>query len=487
MAHTAAEAERLGRHLVGGEELGSPTEPVKSPHNAREVVGRVAFGDAALVDKAVAAAAEAGREWRHIGPMARGERLYAAADQVAAAAGALAELGTREMGKPIGEMRGEVARAVAILRYYAAEGARAVGEVIPAARPDTLQYTRRVPLGVVGIITPWNFPVAIPVWKMAPALAYGNTVVWKPAEWSSLTSYALAQILRAALPAGVLNVVLGAGTVVGAALAGHPGVEALSFTGSTGAGRSVAAAAIDHGAKFQLEMGGKNPALVLEDADLGPTVDSIVSGAMRSAGQKCTATSRVIALPGIHRRLVDALAARLADLKVGDPLDPSTYVGPLVSERQADRALHLMRTGVADGARLITGGRRGEGPLAGGWYLMPTLFDRATSDMAIAQEEIFGPAIAVLEAKDLDHAIDIANGVRYGLSASVFTRDLGAALTVVDRLEAGLVRVNEETAGVEYAAPFGGTKASSSHSREQGQAAREFYTEVRTVAIRPAP
>ncbi len=481
------DGDTTARHIIGGEEGGSPSTAVMSPRNRHERVGLVAWGTAGEVDQAVAAATRAGAGWRQMGAMARGDTLYRAADAVAADADGLARLASWEMGKPVGEMRGEVARAVAILRYYAGDGARAVGEVIPAARADTLQYTRRVPVGVVGLITPWNFPAAIPVWKMAPALAYGNTVVWKPAEIASLAAYRLARLLGAVLGPGVLNLVLGEGPVVGAALSAHPGVAAVSFTGSTGAGQAVAAAALGHGAKFQLEMGGKNPALVLDDANLSGAVEAIVSGAMRSAGQKCTATSRVIALPGIRDRLVEALDARLAALTVGDPLDAGTYVGPLASERQMTHALDLLATGTPDGARLVRGGRRGGGSLRDGWYVQPTLFDHVSPSTPIAQEEIFGPAIAVLDATHLDEALAIANGVRYGLSASVFTRDLGAALSVVDRLDAGLVRVNEETAGVEYDAPFGGTKASSSHSREQGQAAREFYTDVRTIAIRPAP
>lgn len=484
---TVTEAAATARHLIGEQEVGTPTWDVMSPRNFRERVGQVAFGTPAEVNAAVAAAAAAGRPWRQLGAMARGERLYAAAEAVRADAEGLAQLASREMGKPLAEMRGEVARAVAILRYYAAEGARAVGDVIPAMRPDTLQYTRRVPVGVVGLITPWNFPAAIPVWKMAPALAYGNTVVWKPAEIASLAAYRLARLLVGVLGPGVVNVVMGEGPVVGAALAAHPGVAALSFTGSAGAGQAVAAAALAHGAKYQLEMGGKNPAIVLDDADLPGTVEAIISGAMRSAGQKCTATSRVIALPGIAPRLVEALTAKIDALAVGDPLEAATYVGPLASERQMTHALELLATGPREGARLVRGGTRGAGALSDGWFVLPTLFDRATAAMTIAQEEIFGPAIAVLEAATLDGAVAIANGVRYGLSASVFTRDLQAALTVVDRLEAGLVRVNEETAGVEYDAPFGGVKASSSHSREQGQAAREFYTDLRTIAIRPAP
>ena len=477
----------IAHHIIGGEERGNPRTAVMSPRNHLERVGLVTWGTAGEVHQAVAAATAAGADWRQLGAMARGETLYRAADAVAADADGLARLGSWEMGKPLGEMRGEVTRAAAILRYYAGDGARAVGEVIPAARPDTLQYTRRVPVGVVGLITPWNFPAAIPVWKMAPALAYGNTVVWKPAEIASLTAYRLARLLDAVLGPGVLNLVLGEGPVVGAALSAHPGVSALSFTGSTGAGQAVAVAALAHGAKYQLEMGGKNPAIVLDDADLSAAVEAIVSGAMRSAGQKCTATSRVIALPGIRDRLVEALDARLAALTVGDPLDAGTYVGPLASERQMTHALDLLATGTSDGARLVRGGQRAGGGLADGWFVEPTLFDHVSPSTPIAQEEIFGPAIAVLDAAHLDEALAMANGVRYGLSASVFTRDLGTALSVVDRLEAGLVRVNDETAGVEYDAPFGGTKASSSHSREQGQAAREFYTDVRTIAIRPAP
>jgi aldehyde dehydrogenase (NAD+) len=389
------------------------------------------------------------------------------------------------MGKPVGEARGEAWRAVHILRYFAGEGWREDGSVIPAANPSTLQWTRHVPLGVVALICPWNFPLAIPAWKLAPALVFGNTVVLKPAEWASATAYALVRLIAGALPPGVLNLVVGAGRTVGQALVEDERVAGISFTGSTGVGAAIAAAATARGAKYQLEMGGKNPVIVCDDADLERAVELTVSGAMRSAGQKCTATSRVIVLPGIRRAFTERLVERVKSLRQGDPRQEDTYLGPLVSAPQRDKVEHYIARGREEGARLLVGGGRPGGPLEHGYYVEPTVFDEVAPTMAIAQEEIFGPVVGIVPADTLDEAWRIANGVRYGLSASVMTRDLNTALEAVRCLQVGLVRVNEETAGVELQAPFGGMKQSSSHSREQGPAAREFYTQTQTVAIRP--
>lgn len=475
---------RQAHNWIGGQESdGTEFVAVMSPRNPDEHVGEYQKASVADLDRAVQAAREAQPAWRRLSPVARGNLLYAAADLLAAHQEEVAELAALEMGKPIGEARGEAQRGVAILRYYAGEGSRAIGDVIPAADAKTLQYTLRVPVGVVGLITPWNFPIAIPLWKLAPAIAYGNTVVLKPAELASLTAERLIGLLSAVLPPGVVNLVMGQGAEVGAALVAHPQVEAVSFTGSGGVGQGIARTAAARGVKFQLEMGGKNPVVVAEDADIDLAVEKTVAGAMRSAGQKCTATSRVIALAGVRERFVEALVARARTLRLGDPLDDQTYLGPVVSAAQYEKVRGLIRTGTQQGARLLLGH---EEPGGRGYFVPPTVFDQVDPQMTIAQEEIFGPVIGVLEAEDVERAIEIANGVRYGLSASVFTRDIATAMRFVDGIEAGMVRVNEETAGVEYQAPFGGTKASSSHSREQGRAAVDFYTHVKTVAIRPA-
>ncbi len=456
----------------------------RSPADPGRVLGTYPLSDGAAVSQAVAAARAALADWRARPGPERGNLLYAAADAIAARAQELAETASAEMGKPIGEARGEAERAVAIFRYYAGEASRPVGDVIPSQRRGTLQYTVRVPLGVVAAITPWNFPLAIPAWKIAPALAYGNTVVLKPAEWASLTAFRLVEALAAALPAGVLNLVTGLGGEAGKALLEAPDVAGITFTGSVATGRVVAEAALARGAKYQLEMGGKNPVIVAADADLDLAADLTVSGAMRSAGQKCTATSRAIVLAPVRAAFTDALSRRIAGLRVGDPLDPQTYVGPVVSRPQYEKVLSLVERGRAEGGRVLAGGGPAPAAERGGYFVAPTLFDAVDVGMTIFQEEIFGPVVAVSEAADLEDAIRQANAVRYGLSASVFTRSLETALAAVDSLEAGLVRVNEESAGVELQAPFGGMKASSSHSREQGRAAIEFFTDVKTVAIR---
>ncbi len=481
MDETVVEA----RNLIGGSPVDAPGRAeAHSPATPARIVGTYLLSGAAEVRAAVAAAREAFPGWRGRPGPERGNLLYAAADALAARANALATLAASEMGKPIGEARAEAERAVAIFRYYAGEGARAVGEVIPSQRAGTLQYTERVPLGVVGAITPWNFPLAIPAWKMAPALAYGNTVVLKPAEWATLTAFRMVEALASVLPPGVVNLVAGLGADAGATLTAAEGVSGVTFTGSVATGRAVATAALARGAKYQLEMGGKNPVLVAEDADLELAADLTLSGAMRSAGQKCTATSRAIVVAPVRQAFTEALVRRVQSLRVGDPLDPATYVGPVVSRPQFEKILNLIGRGRDEGARLLAGGGAAAAAAEGGYYVAPTLFEAVTPAMAIFQEEIFGPVVAISEARDLDDAIRMANQVRFGRSASVFTRTLATAMRAVEGLEAGLVRVNEESAGVELQAPFGGMKASSSHSREQGRAAIEFFTDTRTIAIR---
>lgn len=473
---------KYAANLINGKETkAAETIEVHNPAHYDEVVGVIPRSSASEVADAVGAAQDARQLWRSAGAMARGNALFAASRIIEEHIDELATLASREMGKPIGESRGEVLRAVAILRYYAGEGARSVGDVIPAANPKTLQYTTRDPVGVVAVITPWNFPLAIPMWKVAPALAYGNTVVVKPAELASLTAYRMFSLILSCFPNGVLNVVIGEGREAGEALVQDPRVDAITFTGSGIVGRHIAEVATAHGVKYQLEMGGKNPVIVADDADLGAAVELTVSGAMRSAGQKCTATSRLIVTRSVHGTFRDALVKRVQQLKVGDPLDADTYLGPLVSAPQKERVMSFIEEAQRSDSALLVGGN----PLdLSGHFVPPTIFDEVSGDAPIAQEEVFGPVVAIVPVTSLDEAIDVANSVRYGLSASVFTKNLATALEVVDRLDAGMVRVNEETAGVEYQAPFGGKKESSSHSREQGRAAIEFFTETKTVAIR---
>lgn len=468
-------------NLIAGQEMDTDERyPVYSPASPEIAIGSIPRSHSKDIDTAVNAAETAFTEWKRMGVMARGQVLFQAADIIAHNVDDLAKLASWEMGKPIGEARGEALRAVAILRYFGGEGARPDGAVIPSSNPRALQYTIREPLGVVGIITPWNFPLAIPMWKIAPALVYGNTVVCKPAELSSLTAYRMLALLQPLLPSGALNVVAGLGREVGEALVRHPKVSGISFTGSSLVGKGIASIASARGVKYQLEMGGKNPVIIADDADLDLAVDWTVSGAMRSAGQKCTATSRAIVMPRIRRAFTEALTARVRELAMGDPLDANTYVGPLVSEGQRQKVRRFIDEAKGNGYRQLVGE---DGNMAPGFFVPPTVFDEVAPDATIAQEEIFGPVVAVIPAATIDEAIKISNGVRFGLSASVFTKSLSTAMHVVESLEVGMVRVNQETAGVEYQAPFGGVKASSSHSREQGQAAADFYTETKTVAI----
>ncbi|MCL5946451.1 MAG: aldehyde dehydrogenase family protein [Chloroflexi bacterium] len=478
------------RNLVGGVWRSSNSGKVltrENPADTREIVSH--YQDSTPDDAAAAAdaAAQAFPAWARVGGPARGEYLRKAADILESRLEDVAVTMTREMGKTIGEARGETRRGVTILRYYAQEGLRELGLTIPSSDPRTLMYTTRVPLGPVALITPWNFPIAIPLWKMAPALIYGNTVVLKPASLTTGTAVKIIECLvDAGIPSGVVNLVSGSGSRVGRALIEDPHIHAISFTGSNEVGRDLASRAVQHGTKYQLEMGGKNPVVVCDDADLGQAVELTTSGAMRSTGQKCTATSRAIVLEPILEEFTDRVVARCRSLSVGPGLDESVYMGPAVSQAQLTTDLDYIALGQREGARLLCGGKRlEEGDLAHGYFVAPTVFDRVTPHMRIAQEEIFGPLLGIISVRTLEEALEVANGIRFGLSASIFTRDIDRALAFATGIEAGMVRINGETAGVEPQAPFGGMKASSSHSREQGRAALEFFTTVKTIAVSP--
>jgi acyl-CoA reductase-like NAD-dependent aldehyde dehydrogenase len=484
----AGGAEPIGLYIDG---RWTPTGAViedRNPARPAEIVATIALGTAEHVRAACAAARAALPAWRRTPGPERAALLHRAASLLEGRADAVGEELTREEGKTLAEGRGEVLRAVAILRYHAGEALQAGGEVYPSAVADRLLYTVREPVGVIAAITPWNFPIAIPAWKLAPALAHGNTVVLKPSEVTPLCAVRLVEALEeAGLPPGVVNLVLGEPEEVGAALVGDPDVDAISFTGSPAVGRRIQAAATARGVKVQLELGGKNPVVVLDDADVALAVQETVKGAMGSTGQKCTATSRVIVTPGIRERFVEALVARVAELTVGDPLDPATDLGPLVSARQRDTVAGYLDVAREEGHEVACGGTV-PGGRDGGFFVAPTVLLDVAPDSRIGQEEIFGPVAAVMAADDLDHALSIANGVRYGLSASVFTRDLGRAFAFVRGIDTGLVHVNSETAFAEPHVPFGGMKESSSHSREQGKAAVQFYTETKTVYLdMPAP
>lgn len=475
-------------NYIGGEwrpsSSGSLTT-VTNPSNTEDVLGMVQSSTEEDVMAAVEAAETALKQWRSLPAPKRGEFLYKAANILEARLEEVAYELSREQGKPIGEARGETKRGVDLLRYYAGEGMRSVGEVIPSTAPDTLMFTTREPLGVVAVITPWNFPVAIPLWKMCPAIIYGNTVVLKPADLAPITALRIAEIFdEAGLPKGVVNVVTGSGSKLGDPLIKHPAVHGVTFTGSNSVGRHIASLAAEKGIKYQLEMGGKNAAIILPDADLDRAAEIVVSGAMRFAGQKCTATSRAI----VHKDVLVEFTEKVKSLVESLALKPATeegaYLGPVVSEKDRSKVLSYIQLGKDGEGKLVCGGKVPEdGGYKKGYFVEPTVFTDVDPKARIAQEEIFGPVLSLIPAESVDEAIEIANGVKYGLSCSIFTGDLNAVLDYLNKIEVGMVRVNAETAGVELQAPFGGFKESSSHSREQGRAAIEFFTQVKTVTI----
>lgn len=473
------------KNWIGGEWI-SPAGSeavVTSPSNANEQVGLIRYSDATHVRAAEQAARHAFLTWSRLTGAARAEYLTKMAAALETHLDELATLASREMGKPIGEMRGEVTRGINLLRYYAGEGMRANGSVIPSADTNVLQYAKRVPVGVVGIITPWNFPVAIPIWKIAPALICGNTVIWKPADIASLTAVRMAELFaEAQLPAGVLNLVIGKGRVIGNTLLEEVQLDAVSFTGSTATGQQVAVACAQRNIKYQTEMGGKNAAIVLADADLDKTIPLIISGAFRSAGQKCTATSRIIVERDVYEPFVQKLQAAVAALKIAPALDPAAYLGPVASRDQFAKVNEYVTLArkeaevVAETAPFVTDDE--------GYFISPLVVQGVGANHALVQEEIFGPVATLLQAADFDEAIALCNQTVFGLSAAVFTNDLSKAHRFLDEAHAGMVRVNQETAGVEYQAPFGGMRLSSSHTREQGQTALDFYSQIKTCAIK---
>ncbi|MFL5912488.1 MAG: aldehyde dehydrogenase family protein [Gaiellaceae bacterium] len=470
------------RSYVDGSWLGgTSTLDDLNPARPREVVAEVHSADAALAANATRAAREAFPAWRDTPAPARGEILRRAADLLEQRADEVGRDLAREEGKTLAEGVGETRRAVAILRYYAGQTLEPDGETYPSASAATFLYARREPVGVVLAITPWNFPIAIPAWKIAPALAYGNCVVWKPAELVPLTAVHLVQALAdAGLPAGVLNLVLGRSSEIGETLLAG-GIDALTFTGSNEVGRRLQLQAVGLGAKAQLELGGKNPAVVLADADLEVAAEQVARGAFLSAGQKCTATSRVIIERAVAGQLAEGLVERASGWRLGDPLDPETRVGPLASAAQLERVTGFLDLARSEGGETLAGGEAADDD--GGYYVRPTVLAGLGHDSAVVRDEIFGPVAVLLPVDSYDEAVALANDTPFGLSAAVFTRDLGLALRFAKDVRAGVVKVNQESAGLELHVPFGGTKSSSSGSREQGRAAREFFTEWKTVYV----
>jgi aldehyde dehydrogenase (NAD+) len=449
-----------------------------SPQQPKDLVVEVPEQGADDVCAAFAAARRAQRDWAG-GPAAvRAAALAAAADAIAAAADELAELAVREVGKPLGEAKGEVARSVAILRYYAQQVFDPIGSVHEPSAQGLL-FTQRRPHGVAGLITPWNFPLAIPMWKAAPALAFGNAVVLKPAPEATACALRLAELVAPCLPDGLLAVVPGDAEAGQAVVAE---ADVVSFTGSTAAGNAVAQAATRRGVPVQAEMGGQNPAVVLPDADLDAAAAQVATAAMGFAGQKCTATKRVIVV-GVADAFREKLVAAVEAMAVGDPADAEVTVGPVIDEAARDRVVAVAEDAVSAGGRVLTGGRALE---RDGWYVAPTVVEGVPGDHTLACDEVFGPICLLQTAADLDEAVALANAVPHGLAAGVYTRDLGSALSAAQRLEAGLVKVNAPTSGVDFYLPFGGEKASSIGAREQGKAAQEFYTTVHTITVAPA-
>ncbi len=477
-------------HYVAGEWVdkseGEYTEDV-NPSNATQILARVPQASTELLDQALEAATTAYRSWGRATGQARADVLHKAANLLHARRDDLARTMALEVGKPISEAGQEADRGVMILRYFAEEAVRPNGAVIPAQQAGSIQFTMRQPLGPVAVISPWNFPVAIPLWKMAPALAYGNTVVWKPAEVASLTAQKLVEVFaEAGLPQGVLNLVLGKGSSLGNALIGHEGIRAVTFTGSNNVGMKIAETAMRRNIKYQLEMGGKNAALVLADADLDQAAKLVAAGAMRYAGQKCTATSRTIVQSGAVDEFVSKLTDQIRALPVAPADDPTSAVGPLITASSRDNVQRYSEQGAQSG-EVVLGGKAPESEdLQRGYFWEPTVVVGVAPDAPVAQEEVFGPLLVVHHAQDIDDALRIANSTQFGLSVSLFTRDINAALEYIQDVDCGMVRVNGDTTGVDPHAPFGGMRNSSSHSREQGPAAVEFFTEIKTVQINQA-
>jgi aldehyde dehydrogenase (NAD+) len=470
-------------HLINGEAVsGDLSGQSINPSNLDEIVARYPKGGASEVNDAVKAARAAFPSWSEGSPEVRSDVLDRAGSLTMSRAKDLGGLLSREEGKTLAEGTGEVMRAARILKYFAGEALRRHGQTLESTRPGLDVATYREPVGVFGLITPWNFPIAIPAWKSAPALAFGNTVVLKPATPTPAIAHAFAQILlEAGAPPGVFNLVIGEGDV-GRAIVNHEGIDGISFTGSQSVGATVAEGAAKRQARVQLEMGGKNPLVVLDDADLERAVMCAVDGAFYATGQRCTASSRIIVTEGIHDRFVEALAERARSLKVGDALDPSTQIGPAVSEEQLAQNLRYVEIARDEGGKVLTGGE----PLTldkRGYYMSPTVVADTAPDQRINCEEVFGPVASTVKVRDYEEALEIANRGQFGLSAGIVTNSLKHSRHFRRNIRAGMVMINLPTAGVDYHVPFGGTRKSSYGAREQGFAAIEFYTQTKTVYI----
>lgn len=479
---------RLFMNFINGEfvpSLGGKTFERRNPADTTDVVGVFQDSNADDVAAAVTAAKAAYATWRKVPAPRRGEILLKAADLLLARKERYSHDLTREMGKPLFEAGGDIVEAIGMAQYAGSEGRRMHGVTTPSELPNKFQMSIRQPIGVIGMITPWNFPMAIASWKMLPALVCGNTVVIKPGEDASISTFNLVECLvEAGLPPGVVNIVTGHGPSAGQPLVEHPDVPVLSFTGSTEVGRLVYELGARQIKRVSLEMGGKNPLIVMDDADLDLVEQGVVWAAFGTTGQRCTATSRVIVHRKVAETLIERLAARAQALRIGNGLHPATDMGPLVNEAQLERVLGYIEVGKAEGATLRCGGQRlTEGAYANGWFVQPTIFTGVRPTMRIAREEIFGPVLSIIEVESLDEALAVANDVAYGLSSSIYTRDINAAYRAMHELEAGIVYINAPTIGAEIHLPFGGVKATGNGHREAGPTMLDVFSEWKSVYV----
>ena len=487
MMATAVKSAGVCRNFIGGKWVESKAAKIlerRNPANTDEIVARVPLSTREEMSEAIAAAKAAFPAWRDTPAPVRGKVLFRAVRMMEEEKEELARLLTREEGKALKDSLGEVQRSINILEFMAGEARRLTGESFPSELPKNFCYTMKAPLGVVGAITPWNFPLCIPIWKVAPALVAGNTCVLKPAELTPLCAIRMAEIFEeAGLPGGVLNLVLGAGEEAGDELIQSKDVRAISFTGSTEVGRQIYASGARRMQKVQCEMGGKNAVVLLADADMALATESVLFGAFASTGQRCTATSRVVIEESVADEFVGRLVERARKFKVGNGLDPGTEMGPCVDETQMNAVLKYIEIGKQEG-KLLTGGHRlTGGDYDKGYYVAPTIFDHVGTQSRIAQEEIFGPVLSVIRVKNLDEAIEAANSVRYGLTSAIYTSDASSIFEFIDRIETGITHINSPTVGGEAHLPFGGMKDTGIGQREVGHVALDFYTELKTVYI----
>ena len=478
--------KKTKRNFIGGEWLeGANAADNINPSDTSDIIGEYAHASAAQTQQAIDAAYQASSAWGNSSIQHRSDILDNIGSEILQRREELGELVSREEGKTLPEGIGEATRAGQVFKFFAGEALRPGGEFIDSIRPGLDVSVTRAPMGVVGLILPWNFPIAIPAWKVAPALAYGNAVVFKPAELVPATAHAMAEIIvNAGVPDGVFNLVMGTGAEVGATIVNHPAVNAISFTGSVRTGRDVALATASRMAKVQLEMGGKNPLVVLDDADLSTAVECAVNGAYFSTGQRCTASSRLIVTEGIHDKFVAAVSERMGKLTVDHALKAGTDIGPVVDQRQLQQNLDYIQVGINDGANLVCGGEQVSRDTHG-FFMTPALFTESSNKMRINREEVFGPVATVIRVKDYDEALATANDTEFGLSSGIVTTSLKYSSHFKRHIQSGVASVNVPTAGVDYHVPFGGIKSSSYGSREQGSYAKEFYTTVKTAYTLP--